>query len=496
MKKTFITLIVLLLTVGINAQTFEWVKSFGGSSDDAGYSTIVDDSGNVYTTGNFAGTVDFDPGAGTANLTSAGDYDIFVHKLDASGNFIWAKAFGGSSYDIGESINVDASGNIYTTGSFEGTVDFDPGAGTANLTSVGVNDVFVQKLDASGNFIWAKAFGDINSDYGLSITVDTSGNIYTTGSFIGTVDFDPGAGTANLTSAGGIDVFVQKLDASGNFIWAKAYGGSSNDEGRSTIVDDSGNIYTTGYFAGTVDFDPGAGTVNLTSAGGNDVFVQKLDASGNFIWAKSFGDSNSDYVRSITVDTSGNIYTTGFFEGTVDFDPGVGTANLTSAGGTDIFVQKLDASGNFIWAKSFGDSYAECGCSITVDTSGNVYTTGYFAGTVDFDPEAGIANHTSAGCADIFVQKMNQGMPVIVDMGIDIQIKAYPNPSKGLVQLTFDQTLNNVEIILTDLRGKVVFTKHLDAAVNEQINIDGSAGIYFLSVKTPQGQSVMKLIKE
>jgi len=475
---------------------FLWAKSFGENFFDCGYSIAVDASGNVYTTGIFEGTVDFDPGAGTANLTSVEFTDVFVQKLDAYGNFLWARSFGGSSSDQGLSITLDASGNVYTTGFFQWTVDFDPGAGTADLTSVRGSDVFVQKLDASGNFLWAKSFGGYSDDYGYSIAVDASENVYTTGYFERTVDFDPGVGTANLTSVGARDVFVQKLDVSGNFLWAKSFGGSSYDIGHSIKVDASGNVYTTGYFERTVDFDPGAGTANLTSAGSTDVFVQKLDTSGNFLWAKSFGDWFDDYGYSIAVDASGNVYTTGIFEGTVDFDPGAGTADLTSLGDCNVFVQKLDASGNFLWAKSFGDWFDDYGYSIAVDASGNVYTTGFFKLEVDFDPGAGTANLTSVGDADVFIQKLGSGVAGIVDMGKGIHIKAYPNPSKGLVKLTFEQTLNKIEIMLTDLQGKVVFTKRLDATANEEINIDGSAGIYFLSIKTPQGQSVVKLIKE
>ncbi len=413
-KKTLLkTTLAFLLSIGVNianAQNYEWAKSFGGSSGDQGYSIHVDSSGNIYTTGRFEGTVDFDPGAGTANRTSAGSRDVFVQKLDASGNFLWAKSFGGSSSDEGWSI-VDDSGNVYTTGYFEGTVDFNPGSGTANLTSAGFTDVFVQKLDASGNFLWAKSFGgsSISGDAGYSITVDASGNVYTTGDFEGTVDFDPGAGTVNLSSAGLADVFVQKLDASGNFLWAKSFGGSSNDLGYSITVDFSGNVYTTGIFGGTVDFDPGAGTAILSSAGIQDVFVQKLNSSGNYLWAKSFGGSSADYGFSITVDASGNVYTTGWFEGTADFDPGVGTANLTSAGGEDVFVLKLNSSGNYLWVKSLGGSSSDQGLSIAVDASGNIYTTGSFAGLVDFDPGAGTANLSTSGIfdPDVFIQKID-----------------------------------------------------------------------------------------
>ena len=411
-------LAALVLTTGTSS-TYAWssaqasVSVFGGTSGDVGYSIEVDSSGNVYTTGYFNGTVDFDPGAGTSNLTSAGGADAFVSKLDSSGNFVWAKGFGGTSGDYGNSIAVDSSGNVYTTGYFPGTVDFDPGAGTSNLTSAGGADAFVSKLDSSGNFVWAKSFGGALNDVGYSIAVDSSGNVYTTGYLQGTGDFDPGAGTSNLTSAGDADAFVSKLDSSGNFVWAKSFGGTSGDYPNSIAVDSSGNVYTTGSIAGTVDFDPGAGTFNLTSAGGADAFVSKLDSSGNFVWAKRFGGTLSDYGQSIEVDSSGNVYTTGYFNGTVDFDPGAGTSNLTSAGTNDVFVSKLDSSGNFVWAKGFGGTSGDVSTSIAVDSSGNVYTTGYFNGTVDFDPGAGTSNLTSAGGADVFVLKLTSSGEVL-----------------------------------------------------------------------------------
>jgi hypothetical protein len=380
---------------------FLWAKGTVGAGADA---IAVDASGNVYVTGGFSGTVDFDPGAGTTNLTPAGGQDIFVQKLDSDGIFLWAVAMGGSETDAGRDITVDASGNVYTTGKFEGTADFDPGAGTANLSAFGssLSDVFVSKLDSSGVFVWAGGMGGSGSDEGLDIAVDASGNVHTTGRMGGTGDFDPGAGTVNLIG----NIFVSKLNSSGSFLWAKAIDATSSGTGQNVALDNSGNVYTVGDFSATADFDPGAGMVNIDSVGLTDVFIQKLDSTGNFLWAKTFGGKGSDIAYGIALDGSNNVYTTGDFNLTVDFDPGVGTVNLTSNGLRDIFIQKLDSSGNFVWAKVMGGTTNDIGYGIAVDASSNVFTTGDFGNTVDFDPGAGTTNLTSVGSADIYVHKL------------------------------------------------------------------------------------------
>lgn len=408
----FFTLAFVCLSQAICAQTFDWVKTFGGTNADYGQCIAVDGTGNIFTTGMFRGTVDFDPGAGIFNLTSVGIDDIFISKFDASGNFLWAKRFGDSDYSVVRSIAVDNEGNVYTTGRFQGTGDFDPGTGTFNITSTIVNnlpviDVFITKLDASGNFIWAKRLGGTGDDEVYSITVDGSANVYTTGAFEETADFDPGTGTFNLIAFGGsYDIFVSKLDVSGNFDFAVSLGGNGLDIGRSLAVDDSGNVYYTGEFQGTVDINPGGGTLNFTSNGGKDVFISKLNAFGVFVWAKQIGGTSLDEGRSIALDNSGNVYTNGIFSGTVDFDPGVGTVNLLSTGINDVFISKLDGSGNFVWAKQFDVDLFD-GKSLVLDGGGNVYTTGSFTGTVDFNPGAGTSNLFSVGQEDAFISKLD-----------------------------------------------------------------------------------------
>jgi hypothetical protein len=413
MKRIFIIYLIVfgsILTIEAQVPPLQWAKGIGGSGTEYGLSIAHDASGSAYTTGFFASTVDFDPGPSVFNLTSSGFNDIFISKLDASGNFVWAKQIVGTntSSDFGYDIAIDPLGNVCIAGQFAGTMDFDPGPGTYTLTAGGVADIFILKLDATGNLIWAKNIGSSLGDVGRSIAVESTGNIYTTGFFNSTVDFDPGPGIFNLTSAGNDDVFILKLDASGNFVWARQMGGNSGfgDGAWSLALDGLGNVHTIGSFGGTADFDPGPGLFNLTSQGAFDIFISKLDASGNFIWARSLGTTGTEYGNGIAVDGSGDVYTTGYFGPSMDFDPGPGVFNLT-AGGSDIFVSKLNSAGNFVWAKNLGGSGGDVGYSLRVDGSNNVYTTGYFSGTADFDPGPGVFNLTSAGSTDIFVSKLD-----------------------------------------------------------------------------------------
>lgn len=392
--------------------TFVWARRMGGYGGDSGSSVTVDHAGNVYTTGFFHGTADFDPDPDRVhNLNSPlGNEEVFISKLDSRGDFMWARQLGGSTDAVGTSLIVDPRGNVYTTGVFRGTADFDPDPDLIyNLTSTtgSDDDIFVSKLDADGNFVWAKRMGGGYFDIGSSIAVDRSGDVYTTGYFSGSADFDPGPGADVLTSDINIaEVFVSKLDSKGAFVWAKRMGGNRDDVGSSIAVDRRGNVYTTGSFQGTADFDPDPDVIyNLTSTAGRDIFVSKLDSDGRFIWARGMGGTQDDGGSSIAVDHRGNVYSTGSFVASADFDPGPGVYNIR-AGYRDIFVSKLNADGDFVWAKSVGASSDDGGHSIALDNSGDVYVTGYFTGTVDFDLGTGIYPLVSSGRADAFILKL------------------------------------------------------------------------------------------
>ncbi|WRH67602.1 MAG: SBBP repeat-containing protein [Planktothrix sp. GU0601_MAG3] len=236
--------------------------------------------------------------------------------MPENNNYIWAKSLGGSKDDFTNSLSADSAGNVYITGSFDST-DFDPGTGK-NLPNRGRSDVFVAKLNSDGNPIWAKSLGGSKDDFTNSISADSAGNVYITGSFDST-DFDPGTGK-NLPNRGRSDVFVAKLNSDGNPIWAKSLGGSKDDFTNSISADSAGNVYITGSFD-SIDFDPGTGT-NLPNRGRSDIFVVKLNSDGNPIWAKSLGGSKDDFTNSISADSAGNVYITGSFDST-DFDPGI-----------------------------------------------------------------------------------------------------------------------------------------------------------------------------
>ena len=423
MLKTKSTILLLLIFHFCNAQSLEWAKQYADFSKHAYYlsnaqGVVTDKNANVYTIGRFGGVVDFDPGPDVFNFISKGLGDCYITKLDADGNFVWAKQigeYGNNSTGVNHSIAIDNSNNIYLIGTFTGTVDFDPGNAVFNLTQKSAfSDVFIVKLNTDGNFIWAKNFGSADQTwlYNISIAVDAQQNIYTAGNLTGTGDFDPGKGVFNLTSIGENDVSVCKLDANGNFLWAKRMGGLDDEAATGIALDKQGNVYTTGHFWKMADFNPADGFENIfamTPQGISDVFISKLDKNGNFVWAKQLGGSGNGKIHSnaITTDANGNVHVTGYFWSTIDADPGDKEFLISTASNqiSEAYICKITAAGDFVWATHLQGNIKTT--SITTDVMGDVYTTGFFWNTADFFPGRGVFKMTTNGDADIFISKLN-----------------------------------------------------------------------------------------
>lgn len=382
--------------VKMNAEgEIQWLLVSGNTEGAQAFGVKTDMVGNVYVTGGFRGTMSLSTATGLQSVVSAGSWDIFVLKLNAFGEVQWIRSMSGTGYDEGFSIDVDSDMNVYTTGRFQGTVDFDPGPVQYNLTSAGGYDIFVSKLDSSGNFVWVRSFGNTTAqDEGRAISVDQAGDIVLTGKFAGTVDFDPGPGTANLSTPNtSPNVFILKLNSNGDHLWAKGIGQVNGEYGEGVALDDIGNVYVVGYFLeyGTqpTDFDPGPGVFNITSAGNYDAFLLKLNAAGDFQWARSISGPAHQIGFDVSLGPDGHVYLTGQFSGVTDFDTQGDGFTMTPLSDEDMFVCSYDADGAFFWAVNAGAGDAS-GYAIAATEQG-VYVSGLY-GSMPFTLGIGAGN--------------------------------------------------------------------------------------------------------
>jgi len=389
------------------APEVEWARGWGGTGNDNAQAVRTDTAGNVYTAGYFSDSVDFNPGDGTFNIASAGSFDVFISKLDADGVFLWSKRIGGTGLDIAYDLALDNLGNCYITGWFEGAVDFDPGPGTFELTSNGLADVFICKLDSDGGVVWAEALGGTGDDRGRGIAIDVNNSVFVTGWFSESAEATLHPLAEGISSLGGDDVFVGKLDDEGQFVWLRSLGHEETDRGYAIDTDGNGGVYIAGAFRESVDFDPGDGVAVLASAGAEDTFALKLDDSGNYNWAKNLGGTGNDPAYGIRADATGAVYITGAFQSIADFNPGSGTFTLESNGNYDAYVANLAPSGEFSWALSIGGTEDDNGRSIVLDPSGNVYAVGWFSGEPSVEPGSGNPGIVSAGDSDVYACRID-----------------------------------------------------------------------------------------
>ncbi len=339
-------------------ETAQW----GTSEYDRGRSVAVDSSDNIYVTGQTYGDLD--------GNTHEGGWDIFLTKYSSDGTKQWTKQWGTSEWDYGWSVAVDSSDNIYVVGSTSGDLDGNTNAGF-------VNDIFLTKYSSDGTKQWTKQWGTSENDYGNSVAVDSSDNIYVTGYTEGDLD-------GNTYAGGYGDIFLTKYSSDGTKQWTQQWGTSKGDRGSSVAVDSSDNIYVTGDTYGDLD--------GTTNAGSWDIFLTKYSSDGTKQWTQQWGTSEDDTGKSVAVDSSDNIYVTGYTEGDLD-------GNTYAGGYGDIFLTKYSSDGTKQWTQQWGTSKGDRGSSVAVDSSNNIYVTGFTGGDLD--------GNTSVGGGNIFLTKNN-----------------------------------------------------------------------------------------
>ncbi len=398
---------IFLSTIAEAGNTLQ-IDVFGGSNNEYATGVVFDGNSNeAYIIGQFDGTFT----AGTTTLTSSGLNDVFIMKYDYMNGVQWLKSIGGTLDDIPTDVTIDNLGNIYVSGYFEGTVDFDPGIGTSAHTTNGQADGFVLKLDPMGNYLYSKTFGSPQNDYCATVATDNNGNVFLGGRYWGTMDFDPGLGVTNYTSAGGWDIFTIKLTSSGTFDFGFRIG-STGDEYVNEFAFDGTDILATGYFEGTVDFDASGNVDNLTAGpSGRSAFVWKFSPLFAHHWAHEFANGSDSEGTAIQVNSLGEVLAGGTFSGTIDFDPGTGTNNLTA--GNESYFLHLNSAGNFIYAGQIGGATGTnrlrgIGTSPNTDyvaLAGNFDTTG------DYDVTSGSSTLSTSGQNDGFITTLNACFP-------------------------------------------------------------------------------------
>jgi len=422
---------------------FGWSDTFTTAAGSMKVDDVeVDAKGNRYLvgtmwgSGNASASVDFDPGPGVALRSSVvgnAGQTAFVVKLDSRGGLVWDREFSATNIGYGGlSVAVDPAGSVIIGGGFSGSGDFDPGAGRVIRSSSfpmdangGIStthqDLFLLKLNSLGNYVWDRriplapqAVAAVRCGLGVA----SNGAVYVAGDFKGTVDFDPGAGTSNLSStvgmtSGGVmystsDIYMLKLSPAGAFAWARRVGGTFDESFGDLAVDASNNMLVSGLFAGTVDFNPSPMNLLLSSPlmEGHSMhgdFALKLAADATFRFAVTSGDMAVDIPTRIDTDAGGNVF--------------LATASFDEAFTSSTRLRKLSAIGATVWDESFspvpplGDGSLVVPASLAVDGSGNPVVALMFGGAVDLDPGAGsvVRNPEADGLFRLAVTKFNGG---------------------------------------------------------------------------------------
>ena len=373
---------------------FLWVKNITGSGY-ANCSAVVIGGSFIYIAGKYTSTIDFDPSASTANLTSAnGTYEAaYLAKYDLNGAYLTSRSIDGDTNLKINGLNF-SNNQLFVSGNYSGAVDFDSSTNTLNLISNGGTDIFIAKYSTLFAPLWVYSIGGVGNDICNSQSVTSTGEVIITGSYLSTVDFDPSTVTNTLvnTSTTIQNTYIAKYSTSGGYVWAKDIGGRRSSQSSLPVValDASNNILVAGVFTSTSDFDPSATVVSIIPTAVT-TFVAKYDSNGNYVWVKTLNNiTNNKGLILNNSNTNITIFGTFSSSTTADFDPGTPVFNLDITNGTNYFAT-YDSNGNFVYAKNMKATITNV---INNDTQG-IYLTGNFSGTNDFDPSAGVATQFS-----------------------------------------------------------------------------------------------------
>ncbi len=514
---TLAALFVVLLSLKSYSQDvkFSWAKQMSGNKRSQGSAIIADSYGNVYSTGFFQGKVDFDPGPLVHNFTSKGYGDAYIQKLDASGHLKWIRQIGGIADDYASCIARDTLGNVYVGGQFSKTLYLDSANAAINLQAPS-GGMFILKFDSLGKLLWYQGIPNANAN---AIKIDQNNNVYVCGSYDGKTNFKSGLDTCFLYQGGG---FILKLNASDSFQWVKGYINYTLTI-NTLDIDKDGNIYSAGNYFDSISFQ-GNSLYKFKSHGKSDMFFLKCDSNGTLIWAHAYGGSDNDYPLSLKVDQSANLFVTGFFNDTLNFfDNGTGTT-LISAGRPaisnygDIFIAKMDSAGKVAWAKGLGGPGDDAGLDLYLNKNSDVYTIGVFSlpssGALDFDPNNTVFN-LYHGIS--FLQKMDSSGKFIGAKGLDFSPYALTLDDANTAYLTGNFTGKNINFntgadsflmstagfnynIFVEklLYAKTIFNSLSTAACVAPLQINGinytASGVYNQTLKNKQGGDSILLL--
>jgi gliding motility-associated-like protein len=392
-------LVLLLLNFGLTAQN--WIYTAGSTKEDETTDICYDNNGNIISTGYFSGlTTFYSPTGNTLNSAASGSADMYISKATAAGQVLWTKKAGGLGSDKALSVKADATGNIYITGFYYGTAAF----GSITLTSIsGGQDGFIAKLDASGNFLWAKSFGGSLSEQGNSITVDNLGYPVITGQFQGAANFGGTVLTSMINPGTGFsssDVFVAKYTPTGLLDWANQGKAKYDDKGLDILTDPSNNIYVCGQFSDTIQFQN-----TYTNTIQNACFLVKYNATGQEQWfRKMAGVFSIPY--SMVMDNANKIYVTGDFQGTLTYFGASGNSFVSGTYPNKAFLVKVDNSGTFVWGRSESSTSYVSSKRVALDAQQDPYLFGEFGCTMtEYSDAYGPGVFNSVGFKDLFITK-------------------------------------------------------------------------------------------